>query len=70
MGPAIELTPDFLVRHAQDVERVLREAYRKAVDEHARLGFSVPDWRDGKVTLLRPDQVQTFLSQSSSERAR
>jgi hypothetical protein len=66
MKRGIELTPDFLIRNARQIENVLREAYRKAADEHARLGFSVPALRDGKVTLLSPEQVQSLLQQQGA----
>jgi len=38
-------------------EIAFKVAVAKAIDEHARLGFPIYIWRDGKVTEVSPDEV-------------
>lgn len=42
---------------AKRAEIAFRIAVAKAIDEHARLGFPVYIWRDGRVVELSPDEV-------------
>lgn len=39
------------------VNDVLREATRQALLRHKKLGQSVAVWRDGKVVILRPEEI-------------
>ncbi len=66
MTSRIKITDDLLWAHAKDIESVLRTAYCAAVIEHARLGFSVPDWQNGHVVHVPPEQVLKNLPESTS----
>lgn len=46
-----------LVEHVAAVDAAFRRAVRAALARHKREGNSVAVWRDGKVTLLTPDQL-------------
>jgi hypothetical protein len=61
-----ELTRDLFIVNAKAIEEVLRKAFRAAVIEHARLGFSVPDWQNGQVVHVSPEQILADISQSNN----
>jgi hypothetical protein len=60
----IELTRDLFKVHAKSIEEVLRKAFRAAVIEHARLGFSVPEWQNGRVVHIPPEQILARVPRS------
>jgi hypothetical protein len=41
-------------------EIAFKIAVAKAIDEHARLGFPIYIWRDGKVVELPPAEARAF----------
>lgn len=46
-----------LVEHVAAVDAAFKRAVREALARHKREGNPVAVWRDGKVTLLTPDQL-------------
>jgi hypothetical protein len=45
----------------------MREAVRKALEEHAREGRPAYIGQDGKVVALSPDEIRAFLAQQQDE---
>lgn len=39
------------------IEAAISEGIQEAVIAHARLGFAVPEWRDGKVVWVEPSEI-------------
>jgi hypothetical protein len=50
--------PDNLfISHAEEVEEILQQAVRAALDTHKRLGHSIAAWQDGQVVIIPPEQI-------------
>jgi hypothetical protein len=49
--------PDELVQDAELVEEALARAVGEALRHHKRAGNPVPEWRDGKVCWLPPEEI-------------
>ncbi len=47
-----------LVTKGDAIDRLFRTAVRNALREHKRAGNSVAVWRNGKVVLLKPDEIK------------
>ena len=45
-----------VIDHAA-IDRALDTAFREMLLEHARLGRSVSEWRDGKVVTVTPAEI-------------
>ena len=43
-------------------EMALKEAVAEAIAEHKRRGHPIAIWRDGKVVLLHPDEINITKS--------
>ena len=43
------------------IDRVVPEAVAAALDEHRRMGRSVPIWRDEKVVWIGPEEIGEIL---------
>ena len=41
----------------EQITAAIQRAVREAVINHARLGHSVPEWRDGKVVWVSPEEI-------------
>lgn len=48
---------DFLIRHAKDAEQIFREAVAAALRRHKLLKNPVAVMKNGKVTLLQPEEL-------------
>lgn len=46
-----------LLIEGSTLDRALREGVRQALLRHKKLGESVAVWQDGKVVLLRPEEI-------------
>ena len=46
------------------IDAAIARATQDAVVNHARLGFAVPEWRDGQVVWVQPAEV---LSEHANE---
>ena len=53
-----EIRPDFLIAHSQEILEILRHAVHEALRFHKRNGNSVAILRDGKVVILKPDEIE------------
>ena len=49
--------PDERVQDAKVVEEALAKAVSEALRQHKRAGNPVPEWRDGKVRWLAPEEI-------------
>ena len=49
--------PDERVQDANVVEEALAKAVSEALRHHKRAGNPVPEWRDGKVRWLAPEEI-------------
>lgn len=47
----------------------MREAVRKALEEHAREGRPAYIGQDGKVVALSPDEIRSFLAEQQQDPA-
>ena len=51
--------PDNLfIVHGKEIEAILRRAAKNAVFIHKKLGNSVVCWRDSKVTIIPPEEIE------------
>ena len=48
---------NLLVERGEEVDRAIIKAVRDALLKHKRANNPVAVWRDGKVTLLSPDEI-------------
>lgn len=48
---------NLFISHGEEVERILQQAVREALDTHKRLGHSVAVWQDGQIVILPPEQI-------------
>lgn len=53
-----EITASTLVTKGDMIDRLYRAAVRTALREHKRAGNTVAVWRNGKVVLLKPDEIK------------
>lgn len=53
-------SPAELVQDAKLVENALARAVSDALRHHKRAGNPVPEWEDGKVRWLRPEEIPEF----------
>lgn len=53
-----EEEPDLFVRYSEEINRAYERAVREALLMHKRAGNPVAVWRDGKVVLLQPDEIE------------
>lgn len=49
---------DLFVRYSEEINRAYERAVREALLKHKRAGNPVAVWRDGKVVLLQPDEIE------------
>ncbi|HLK59311.1 MAG TPA: hypothetical protein VKU00_22315 [Chthonomonadaceae bacterium] len=45
------------IAEAEEMARAVRKAVREAVLDHKRAGNPVADWRDGKVVIVPPEEI-------------
>ena len=45
------------IAKATRIQRALRAGVRRALIRHKRLGESIAVWRDGRVVIVPPDQI-------------
>lgn len=49
---------DLFDRYSEEINRAYERAVREALLMHKKAGNPVPIWRDGKVILLQPDEIE------------
>ena len=57
MSTAIKLTQRLFLDHGKDIEKVLQRAVNHALLMHKRLGNPIAAWRDGKVVIIPPEDI-------------
>jgi hypothetical protein len=57
MIPKIKMTENLFVDHAEAIEKILRLAARRALQQHKRAGNPIATWRDGQVVILKPEEI-------------
>ena len=55
-------SPYSLVRYAAEIDIACNRAIREALLMHKRAGNPVAVWRDGKVVLLQPDEIDAAVT--------
>lgn len=53
----IKLSKNLFLIHGKTIEGILRVAVRNALKEHKRAGNPVAAWKNGKVVLIRPEEI-------------
>jgi hypothetical protein len=51
-------TPEELLEEAEPLTAAARHAVREALTVHKKLGNSIVVWRDGRVIIVPPDEIQ------------
>ena len=54
----IYASPNLLVEYAREIEEVFRLAVRNALIEHKRAGNTIAAWKDGKVQLIKAEDIE------------
>lgn len=54
----VVLTNDYFAEHAKDIEKVLQRAVNHALLMHKRLGNPIAVWKDGKVVIIPPEEIE------------
>ena len=47
-----------LCRDAEEIEKVFRLAVREALIMHKRIGNPIATWKDGKVVIVPPEEIE------------
>lgn len=57
MSVAEKKTIDELFRDGKEIDTALRNAVQQALLQHKKAGNPVAEWRDGKVILIKPEDI-------------
>jgi len=57
MSVAEKKTIDELFRDGKEIDTALRNAVQQALLQHKKAGNHVAEWRDGKVVLIKPEDI-------------
>jgi isoaspartyl peptidase/L-asparaginase-like protein (Ntn-hydrolase superfamily) len=57
MSVAEKKTIDELFREGKEIDQALKQAVQQALLQHKKAGNPVAAWRDGKVVLIRPEDI-------------
>jgi len=58
MSAEIKLTKRLFIDHGKDIEKVLQCAVNHALLIHKRLGNPIATWKDGKVVIIPPEEIE------------
>jgi hypothetical protein len=58
MSAKIRVDKQLFLEHGKAVEDVLRRAVNQALLMHKRAGNPIATWKDGKVVLIPPDEIE------------
>jgi hypothetical protein len=58
MSAKIKVDKQLFLEHGKAVEDVLRRAVNQALLMHKRAGNPIATWKDGKVVLIPPDEIE------------
>ena len=53
----VQKTPDLFVRYSDEITIACERAVREALLKHKKNGNSVAVWQDGKVVILKPEEI-------------
>ena len=53
-----KIPEDFSLSHAEEVEEILRRAVRQALLAHKRAGNPIAVWKEGKVVIIPPEEIE------------
>ncbi len=57
MSVAEKKTIDELFRDGKEIDAALQNAVQQALLQHKKAGNPVAEWRDGKVVLIKPEDI-------------
>ena len=57
MTARTELPDDLFIAYGEEIEQLLRQAVRQALQLHKRVGNPVAGWRDGKVVIIPAEEI-------------
>ena len=57
MSVAEKKTIDELFRDGKEIDAALRNAVQQALMQHKKAGNPVAEWRDGKVVLIKSEDI-------------
>jgi len=57
MSVAEKKTIDELFRDGKEIDTALRNAVQQALLQHKKAGNPVAEWRDGKVVMIKPEDI-------------
>jgi hypothetical protein len=57
MSVAEKKTIDELFRDGKEIDSALRNAVQQALLQHKKAGNPVAEWRDGKIILIKPEDI-------------
>jgi len=58
MSSENRIPQDLFISHAEEIEVILRRAVRHALLMHKRAGNPIASWKDGKVVIIPPEEIQ------------
>jgi hypothetical protein len=62
-------TPQELLQEAEPVTAAAQEAVREVLSVHKRLGQSIAVWRDGRVVIVPPEEIEVELPTTNGDSA-
>ena len=57
MKPQPKIPEDLCFTHAKEIEAIFREAVRRALLFHKRMGNPIASWENGKVVIIPPEEI-------------
>ncbi len=64
MSVAEKKTIDELFREGKEVDNALRKAVQQALLQHKKAGNPVVEWRDGKIVIIQPEDINVQENKS------
>lgn len=58
MAEAARKDIDRIFAEGKDIDEAVRKAVRDAVLRHKQAGNPVVTWRDGKIVMLKPEEIE------------
>ena len=57
MSVAEKKTIDELFRDGKEIDAAMKKAVQEALRQHKKAGNPVAEWRDGKIVLIKPEDI-------------
>jgi len=58
MKQEVSVPEKLFLTHGKEIEGIFRRAVREVLLRHKKLGESVAVWKDGKVVVLSPEEIE------------